>query len=70
MIPLKAVFSPIKKLSNEMHKLDHKVVNRVHHTVHCTYLGAVAVEAHGMYAYAAGGLLLVVLVSLMSGAGE
>jgi hypothetical protein len=64
------VLSPVKKLSDELHKLDHKVVHGMHHTLHCTYLGAVAYEAHGMYSYAAGGLLAVVLISLLAGAGD
>lgn len=36
----------------------------LHNLAHCTYLGAVFVEAHGFYGKAAGALLLLVVVSI------
>jgi len=42
----------------------------VHHmeiAVHCSYLGLVAVEAHSTYGVAAGVLLVVVILHVVSG---
>ncbi len=60
----------LHKLRDRCHKLDKKVVDRAHHGAHMSYLSAVAYEAHGLYAYCAGGLLVVVIISLLAGEGE
>lgn len=43
----------------------HTVLHSSDHILHMTYTGLVAVEAHGMYAYAAGGLFTVAVVALL-----
>jgi len=61
----------IKELLQKKLKLEipdkHKMLHHTHTTVHCTYLGAVFQGAHGAYAYAAGVLLLVILLGLFIG---
>ena len=52
------------------HRLNHKAVRRAHHATHLTYLGCVTIFAHGPYAWAAGALLLVTVVSLFAGEGD
>lgn len=46
------------------------LLQSVEHWMHCVYLGTVATFAQGPYAYAAGGLLIVLVVALMTGAEE
>lgn len=45
----------------------HTALHHTHTAVHCTYLGAVFQGAHGMYAYAAGVLLIVIIIGLFIG---
>lgn len=46
-------------------------LHHLEHACHCTYLGAVYIEGHGLYASVAGVLLVVVLlVSLVGKTGE
>lgn len=48
----------------------HHIYCYLHGAFHCTYLGAVFIEAHGMYGYAAGALLIVVIAGFFLGVGE
>ena len=50
-----------------LHKVNHRAVQQAHHAMHVVYLTSVTLFAHGPYAYAAGGLLAVTIVALLSG---
>ncbi len=52
--PLTMRFPKLVKIKDQ-----HKIVHGAHHYLHYAYLGLVFVESHGLYGYAAGGLLLV-----------
>lgn len=45
----------------------HSLYHQAHNTVHCTYLGAVFKEAHGFYGYAAGVLLVIIILGFFIG---
>ena len=52
-------------LRNRLHiPTKEQLVHKGEHFFHMTYLGAVTVEAHGMYAHAAGVLLVVMLAGI------
>lgn len=42
----------------------HTLLHRGDHFLHICYSGLVAVEAHGFYAYAAGGLFTIAVIAL------
>jgi hypothetical protein len=76
-IPLKGVmkmdFSKIiSKLRGYHFRMPckHSLYHQAHNTVHCTYLGAVFKEAHGFYGYAAGVLLVIVILGFFIGEAE
>lgn len=55
------------KLKHKLHNVNHALVHKTEHAMHCVYLGCVAVFAHGPYAYAAGGLLFVCVIAIVTG---
>lgn len=55
------------KLKSRLHHVNHALVHKAEHAMHCVYLGCVTVFAHGPYAYAAGGLLAIVVVAIITG---
>ena len=59
----------IAYLRHRLHIADHKLSHYIHHAAHCTYLGAAAAEAHGLYSMAAGVLLVTVVISAFTGGG-
>ena len=44
-----------------------RLLQHAHTPLHCIYLGAVSIEAHGFYGIAAGGLLVTVLYNVFTG---
>lgn len=57
----------LKNCKQRIDHMLHKHIHKAEHFFHCTYLSAVAVEAHGFYAIAAAVLLIVVVMSWFVG---
>jgi hypothetical protein len=47
--------------------ISKRLVHKAHHVAHMSYLAAVTVEAHGIYGYCAGVLLVVVVIDMFCG---
>jgi hypothetical protein len=56
----------VRKSVGESHKT-HKAFHYTHGSFHLTYLAAVFIEGHGLYALAAGGLFSVLLIAMIVG---
>lgn len=59
--------SLIAKICKAYMRKHANALHRAEHGMHCTYLATVAVFAHGPYAYSAGGLLVVMVLTLFVG---
>ena len=58
------------KLKQYFHDLVIKIGHKAEHFCHMTYLGAVGIEGHGKYRYAAIVLLLVVIINFVAALSE
>jgi hypothetical protein len=56
----------LKGLKERFHVSRVHVAHFVHHAVHLTYLSAAAWEMHGLYSLAAGGLVVLAVIGIVS----